>query len=94
MQPYLGQVHIDKKLNKWINTHPYASREWLISQIIFKPWQPRNNHYQVIAEAEYKSEEIRIRIKFIHYPNGGPKYTTDYAHIYGAHTIGTKKRRR
>ena len=94
MQPYLGHVHIDRKLKKWISRHPYASQDWLSGQIIFGAWEPKSNHYQVIAETEYKSEEIRVRIKLTHHPNGGPEYPTDYVHVYGAHTVGSKKRRR
>jgi hypothetical protein len=72
----------------------FASQGWIINQVAFGMWEPKGNHYQVTTKETSGSEKLKIRIKFIHHPNGGPEYPTDYVHVYGAHTVGSKKRRR
>ena len=93
--PYLGHIHVDEKLDRWISRHAsFASREWIRGQVCYGTWEKRGDEYQVTPRVTSGSEQLTIRITFTHHPDGGPEHPIDYAHIWGAHTIRSKKRRR
>ena len=94
--PYLGTVIIDEKLRRWINRHTaFATEVWMIGEVQFRTWQETGkDNYRVISQVAIGSEELKIVIRFTHHPEGGPEYPTDHAHVWGAHTIGSKRRRR
>ena len=93
---YNGYIWVDPKLDRWrSNKRSFASIQWFRNQVRYSKWIPiGNNTYKIDVKQSLINETITIRIRFTHYQNGGPRSIRAYVHVWGSHTIRSKKRRR
>ena len=95
---YPGFVWVSKKLNRWISRHrSFARYEWFHGQIKYShsEWKEIDkNKYELYPQVHIGSQIITVRVRFTHFPEGGPDYHKDYVEVWGAHIIRSKKRRR
>lgn len=86
MPYYAGRIVIGPNLRRWIHapTHRrFATEDWVKGHIRFGVWRrkrPRNHYYILAYDVEAQK---RVKIEFIHFPQGNLDYPFD--HIYADH---------
>lgn len=86
MPYYAGKIVIGPNLKRWIDapTHRrFASEDWVRSLIRFGTWRrKRRRNYYYIQAYDVEGHK-RVKIQFVHYPNGSLDYP--YDHIFADH---------